>query len=221
MHSARQRRVDAGGRPADAVCAGRDGQPDALRAQLLQRGRRRRGHWRPDHARAAGCVRAQRPAQGGPLASLCANTPMQRRGRLVVCQSSACTKSLCLPQRRQAASCSAVRRQRSHGRSVGWGRPPRRATRAWRACMRKRPARETRRLYAPLVSTPHRTQDPRMPYKCPGGGAGEEVALEYSQPSMPVPGQPATGPVLRVASIMQACSGCPAGAALQASRRAR
>lgn len=66
-----------------------------------------------------------------------------------------------------------------------------------------------------------RTQDPRMPYKCPGGGAGEEVALEYSQPSMPVPGQPATGPVLRVASIMQACSGCPAGAALQASRRAR
>ncbi|KAK9834175.1 hypothetical protein WJX81_005389 [Elliptochloris bilobata] len=33
--------------------------------------------------------------------------------------------------------------------------------------------------------------------------AGEEIALEYNQPAMPVPGQAETAPVLRVASVMQ------------------
>ena len=33
--------------------------------------------------------------------------------------------------------------------------------------------------------------------------AGEEIALEYNQPAQPVPGQPDTEPILRVASIMQ------------------
>ena len=33
--------------------------------------------------------------------------------------------------------------------------------------------------------------------------AGEEIALEYNQPALPVPGQPDTEPILRVASIMQ------------------
>ena len=35
--------------------------------------------------------------------------------------------------------------------------------------------------------------------------AGEEIALEYNQPALPVPGQPDTEPILRVASIMQVC----------------
>lgn len=33
--------------------------------------------------------------------------------------------------------------------------------------------------------------------------AGEEIALEYNQPTLPVPGQPDTEPILRVGSIMQ------------------
>ena len=37
--------------------------------------------------------------------------------------------------------------------------------------------------------------------------AGEEIALEYNQPTLPVPGQPDTEPILRVASIMQVGSG--------------
>ena len=34
-------------------------------------------------------------------------------------------------------------------------------------------------------------------------GAGEEIALEYNQPALPVDGQAGTTPVLRVASVMQ------------------
>ena len=33
--------------------------------------------------------------------------------------------------------------------------------------------------------------------------AGDTIALEYSQPAMPLPGQAETAPILRVASVMQ------------------